>query len=372
MTVKKIDLSKYKEDPTFYPEIRLIITIKSFDLQAIRERYLKNRNKISNRTGSVNRRETARGGVAELTIKNGKITHQEVLTKLPEPRGIDSFEDITSFSSENKVHILKGEKLKTLTNPWFSYIHTVDINRKDTNRLLISSSGFDCIFEYSIEEEQNTLEWFAWENDFDHGRDPDTGEKLYLTRNKDTAAKFEKEGKKYILIDDPAHQVLPTAKRAAFINSVVYDPTNENNIIGTFFHEGAVYQISRETGKAVKVLDQLKNPHGGMKLKENNFTATSTASGEIVTGTIKKQNRYTFENLKGKPDFLKDMEWVQNTKIVGKNFIAIDSNRNSFIIINTEKKLISTVPYNPNWAIQDIVVSHLNGNQKYIIKNITD
>ncbi len=371
MKSTSIDLSEYTVDHKFYSEIKIIVTIKSFDLQAIRKRYLKNKNKKSNRTGSVNRRESATGGIAELTIKNGELSNFQILTRLKEPRGIDSFQDITSFSSEDKVHIIQGKTLKTLTNPWFSYIHTVDINRKNKDRILISSSGFDCIFEYSINDEHQTYEWFAWENGFNHGIDPETADKVFLTRYKEVAERYEEENKKYKLISDPANQILPTAKRAAFINSVVYDPTNPDNIIATFFHEGAVYEINRITGKATKMLDGLKNPHGGIKLKDNHFTGTSTTGGEIVTGNTEKQTRYSFLNLAGKPDFLKDLEWVQNSKIVNQNFIAIDSNRNAFIIINPTKKLLSRVTFNPNWAIQDLVVSDLNENQKNIIRNIT-
>ena len=113
---KTVDISDYKEDDNFYPEIKLLVTIKSFDLQAIRERYLKNKNKKSNRTGSVNRREVARGGIAEITIKEGKIVHSEVLNEFPEPRGVDSYSNVTAFSTENKVHLLQEEALQTISN----------------------------------------------------------------------------------------------------------------------------------------------------------------------------------------------------------------------------------------------------------------
>ena len=367
---KEIDISGYKEDHSFYPEFKLLITIKSFDLQAIRERYLKNKNKKSNRTGSVNRREVALGGVCELTIKAGKVVHSEILNEFPEPRGVDSYKNVTAFSSENKVHLLQGETLKTISNPWFSYIHTIDIEKEHSNRMLVSSSGFDCIFEYSLEDSMKTFEWFAWENGFNHGIDPETSEKLFLTRKKEEAEKYQAEGKNYLFISDPENQTLPTAKRAAFINSVVYDPFDKRNVIATFFHEGAVYQIERSTGNTEKVLDGLNNPHGGMKLGAENYMGTSTRGGEIVIGNKNNQTRYSFINLRGKPEFLRDMEWVQNTKIVDNNFIAIDSNRNAFAIINPEKELISFVEFDPNWAIQDLVVSYLNEEQKNIIRNI--
>ncbi|MFW5916406.1 MAG: hypothetical protein ACOCTM_02930 [Bacteroidota bacterium] len=370
MKTNSVDLSAYKKKHSFYPEIRLLITIKSFNLQAIRERYLKSRNKKSKRTGSVNRRETAIGGLAEITLKKGEISHQKIVAKLPEPRGIDSQEDITAFSSENKVHVLYKDHLKTLTNPWFSYIHTVDIDRKEKQKILISSSGFDCIFEYSIISQQKTHEWFAWENGFDHGIDPENGEKLYLTRNKETAAEYEREGKHYILIDDPVNQVLPTAKRAAFIKSVVYDPLDRENIIATFFHEGAVYQIKRNSGKTEKILDGLVNPHGGMKLKSGSIMGTSTKGGEVVIREKEIQYHYDFSRIPGKPDFLSDFEWIQNSIVTREgNILAIDSNRNSFVIFNPEKKLIDFIPYDENWAVQDVIETSADDNQLNILKN---
>ena len=50
MNINRIDLSKFKVDHHFYPQLELLVTIKSFDLKAVRERYLKNRDKKSNRS----------------------------------------------------------------------------------------------------------------------------------------------------------------------------------------------------------------------------------------------------------------------------------------------------------------------------------
>ena len=36
----KIDLSQFQKDHTFYGELNFLLTVKSFDLQAIRKRYL--------------------------------------------------------------------------------------------------------------------------------------------------------------------------------------------------------------------------------------------------------------------------------------------------------------------------------------------
>jgi len=365
MSIQKKDLSQFSTNHDFYPETRLLVTIKSFDLKAIRERYLKNRNKKSNRTGSVNRRETAIGGIAEVTLHQGKLKNLQILTRLPEPRGIDSVRGLTAFSSENKVYLLSNDQIKTIENPWFSYIHTTDIQRSGGNRLLVSSSGFDCIFEYDVEEKNKTFEWFAWENGFDHGMDPETGENLYLTRSGEKAKEYEKQSKRYIHIEDPENQTLPTAKRAAFINSVVYDPTDANGIIATFFHEGAVYKIDRKTSQAKKLLDGLINPHGGMKLDDGRIMGTSTKGGEVVLQSAQAQTRYDFSNIPGKPEFLSDFEWIQNSIYTKEgDILSIDSNRNCFVIFNPDSGYIDFIPYNENWAVQDLIESSASPSER--------
>ena len=53
----KIDLSQFQRDHSFYGELNLLLTVKSFDLQAIRKRYLAS--KKNKRAGSVERRKVA-------------------------------------------------------------------------------------------------------------------------------------------------------------------------------------------------------------------------------------------------------------------------------------------------------------------------
>jgi hypothetical protein len=370
MKVTKHNLATYKQDHNFYKPFSLLSTVKSFDLQAIRERYLKTRSKKSNLTGSVERRKVSIGGIVHLGIEKGKLSYSNILAKLPEPRGIHCVDDIIALSSENKAFVIQNQTIHTIQNPWFSYIHTVQIDKNDRSRLLISSSGFDSIFEYDYLKNEKTFEWFAWENGFAHGKDPETGEKVFLTRDQAQAEKYKKEGTPHIFITDPVNNPLPTAKRAAFINSVVYDKL-PGRLLGTFFHEGAVFAINRVTGIAEKVLDNLKNPHGGQALNHE-FVGTSTGSGELVIGNETEQHRYDFRNLPGKPDYLADMEWIQNSIIVEDNIISIDSNRNAFVIFNTKKKLIDFIPYDNNWAVQDIAITEVSKEQADVIRKLED
>ena len=356
MNTKKIDISKFRRDSSFYGEIHLLLTVKSFDLEAIRKRYIKSRQNVSSRVGSVERRKISIGGIVKLTIHKGVLSQDEILTKIPEPRGIDSFNDLIAISSENMVFIISGTDIKEISNPWFSYIHTVNFNRKSKERILISSSGYDAIFEYDLNTKNKTYEWFAWENGFSHGYDPQTGNKFYLTRKEEDYLRYKELGEECIFIADPVNQILPTAKRSAFINSVVYDLENHKDIIATFFHIGAVFSISKTSNKTTKRLDGLKSPHGGRKYG-NGYLGTSTSGGMVVTGTLDRKVGYFFNSLPGKPEYLGDLEWLQNSIVVNNNIVTIDSNRNSFVIFNPEKKYIDIIPFNTNWAIQDFIVS---------------
>ena len=162
---------------------------------------------------------------------------------------------------------------------------------------------------------------------------------------------------------------MPTSQRAAFINSVVYDPYDENKIIATFFHEGCVYSIDRSSGKCTKLLDGLKNPHGGKRLN-NGYIATSTTGGAVVTGDIKNNKHYNFQRIEGKNYLLADFEWIQNSVITGNLVISIDSNRNSFVIFDIEKKLIDLIPFDENIAIQDLVLGNPDAVQIERLRNI--
>ncbi len=246
MTTK---LTSYKRNRGFYKPKAFLITVKSFEMEKIRERYLKSRKNKSGRVGSVERRGVDQGGVVYVEIENGVISKYEILSFLPEPRGIDVARDMIAISTENVVHVIRQNGVERIDNPWFSYIHTVQFNHcHEADRLLVSSSGYDCIFEYDLANFEKTWEWFAWEHGFKKGYNAKTERDIILTRNVKEATQLRLSGEEYLFISNPEKQVLPTAQRAAFINSVVYDCSQRGKLLATFFHEGAVYRIDMNSG----------------------------------------------------------------------------------------------------------------------------
>lgn len=350
----ELSLADFTRDHSFYAEVPLLLTIKSFDVQAIRKRYLESRSRLKSRAGSVSRRKIATGGLGFAVLKDGRINHHEVLLKLPEPRGIDARGNAIVFSSENKVISLQGENMAELENPWFSYIHTSFLNPTQPEKVLVSSSGFDAIFEFDLTTQQKTFEWFAWENGFDQGFDPELNDKVWLTRDLEVYKRHLAANRHTLLIDDPLQGSLPTAKRAAFINSVHYNPIDPGKILATFFHEGAVYEIDTQSMQAVKVMGGLKNPHGGQKVGSD-YLATSTGSGQVFLGNTSKMKVFDFSYLPGKPEALAEVEWLQNSIPYHDFILTIDSNRNAFILFHPTRKLYDMVSFDKDWAIQDLV-----------------
>ncbi len=366
----QVDISAFTRSSGFYSDIPLILTVKSFDLQAIRKRYLASKTNKSGKAGSVERRKPAEGGITSLKLAKGEIREETILCKTKEPRGIDVTDQYLGIANEQAVYILDSEGNQTkLQNPWFSYIHTVQFHPEKDNHILISSSGFDLIQEYNFETGKPTFEWLAWEHGFNKAHNPATGKSIILTRKPTEAEQLANQEINHLLIEDPATDTLPTAKRAAFINSVTYHPEKPGFLLATFFHEGKVYQIEKESGRAEEILSGMKNPHGG-HIHQQKTIATSTGTGEIFVKEKGNITALSTANLPGKPAGLGEMEWVQNTLSVGEHLIAIDSNRTSFIVIHPEKKQYDIIPYNNHWAVQDMVLGTPTSAQKKALQKI--
>ncbi len=364
----KTELRTFQRNSSFYKPKAFLVTVKSFEMQKIRERYLESRKSKHGRIGSVERREVAEGGLVFIEIDNGVISKYEILSFLPEPRGIDVAKDMIAVSTENVVHVIRESGVERIDDPWFSYIHTLQFNHcHAADRLLVSSSGYDCIFEYDLATFEKTWEWFAWEHGFQQGYNARTGLEIILTRNVKEASKLRASGKDYLFISDPEKQTLPTAQRAAFINSVVYDCKEAGKLLATFFHEGAVYRIDMKDGSCERILEGMKSPHGGRNYREA-YMATSTATGELLFSDDRK---ISFDGLPGKPEELSELEWLQNSVAFDDCIITIDANRNSFVLIDPDQEKFDMVRFDPNWAIQDIAPV-IDASTKELVKKIKE
>ena len=358
-----LDLNNFTSDPDYFGNIELLLTVKSFNLQEIRQRYLKSQKR--SKSGSVKRREPAEGGLVYLKIKKGKIVRENVLLKYKEARGIDFKNNRLAISSENEIYILNigTQEVKKIEHPWLSYIHTVKFSA-DLNKILVASSGVDSILEFDVATRQKIWEWNAWEAGINKGINPETGEKHYLTRSAKKANDLKSQDKKVILIQNPREDKLPTALRAAFINSAEYD--SDGNILLTFFHDGDVKKLDKKSNTLTPILKGFNKPHGGIST-QSGYLVTDTAGGRVIEKNDIKTN-YWFKNLAGKDFRLKEMEWLQTSHKHRDAIITIDSNRTSLVVFDPDRKTKMLVPYNSNWAVQDFI--DIEGNIETINKTL--
>lgn len=349
-----IDISTFETNNAFYGDLNIIITVKSFELQAIRKRYLES--KKNSKVGSVERREPSLGGLVSMRLHDGQLKDEEVLSRMKEPRGIAFQENRIAYASENVIIVLHADGSRyEIENPWFSYVHTVDFSPYYEHHILISSSGFDCFFEYDYVQNKLVKEWFAWENGIYEAHDKE-GNTIYITRKADQKEKWEREGKHVNFIQHPATDHLPTSQRAAFINSVYYHRSKEDSYVATLFHKGEVRKIDA-SGQEV-LFSGLKSPHGG-RMSDHEKIVVNTAKGTLMVNDVV----YDFQFLAGKPEEMQDMEWLQNAIFLGNLVVVIDSNRTSFVLLDLNKKLKSVIPYNSNYAVQDLVRGSLSEAQ---------
>ncbi|MCF8232844.1 MAG: hypothetical protein K9J27_11705, partial [Bacteroidales bacterium] len=304
-------------------------------------------------SGSVERREPAIGGLVSVNIEDGQIISRKIIGKYTEARGIDVRSGKVAFSSEDEIYIFSGdtEKPTIINHPWLSYIHTVKFNT-NADRLLVASSGVDTLLEFDVETGECVWEWVAWEHGLQQGENPETGESHFLTRDPNEADQLKSQGKNVLLIRNPGEEKLPTAMRAAFMNSAEYE--RSDSVVATFFHFGEVRRIDKSTGKMETIISGLEKPHGGMPY-HSGYLATDTAGGRVVQQDAAGMREFRFAGLPGKSEAVRDLEWLQTSHWNDEQTVTVDSNRTNLTFFNSSYRKRMHVQYNPDWAVQDFI-----------------
>jgi hypothetical protein len=344
-------LKDWQKNAQFYGDLKLLMTIKSFDLQAIRARYLASKKNASGKGGSVERRAVSLGGLAQVSIKNGSLQEDWVKGDLKEPRGLASSTNKWAYSVEDQVIVYDAKERYSFSYPWFSYIHTVNFHPQKKDCILVTSSGFDSVFEFNYKTGNLNWEWFSWEHGLDLGHSKD-GASVRITRKGEVYKTLMEKGESALLISDPTTDHLPTAQRAAFINTAVYD--GEQHFLATLFHEGTVRSVDINTGASEIVMSGMKNPHGAKRLADDSLLCTNTGGGEVWLLEGENLHHYAFADLPGKAAAMEGVEWLQNTIAVKDFFISIDANRNALVVFNPAKQLYDMIPFSDDWAVQDL------------------
>lgn len=275
-----------------------------------------------------------------------------------EPTGLGVNKNKIAVGAGDTVELYDLEaKTKTLyKHPWFASIHTLEFSA-DGKRLLITSTGFDVIFEIDLPSGLIVWEWWAWDAGYDENPDH-----YRVTRAPVMNHLFEKMGLPVFRVSHPHEWQnkqgrvygLPTKQRAEHLNSARYDEFG--NILVTFFHSGRGLRVNYKTKESTVVLENLERPHGLMP-REGGYLITDTQRGRFLflnermepTGGVHVNE---LGGIQRDPDA---PEWLQNTvKLRGHLFASIDIHRRKLWLIDVGSKRYRGLEIPEDWALQEV------------------
>lgn len=244
--------------------------------------------------------------------------------KLSCPSGILQWGDVIAVASmrQNEIYLFNknGHLLHTLSHPILNTPHSMAVTRNDT--LLVASTGVDGILEFTRKGEC-IWKWFA----FEHGYELDQyGRKRVLN----TQGNTEHRNIDY-----------PTLYQTTHVNSIIQHQSEDNIILATLFHQGAIIAVDKKTGVPTTLVAGLDNPHS-IRTCGDGYVASDTKKGRIVLLN---------ENLKERGSFQVGSNWLQDAVVLSSgNFLAVRSDEHDIVEVDYKtKKIISTFSYPKNW-----------------------
>lgn len=332
-----------------------LVVVKSQDQTNRRNRLLSG---IKNgKYGRTESRPTSTGLLSHVTLAEGTV-RLNWKSEFPEPRHIIQLNaENYALTDVNGVNIIskRGRVIRRIDDPLYAFLHSIDRNAFDRDKLLVCSSGYDAVVETDLITGKRSFLWSAWENGFN----PDE-EGNWLALTTDYYRRALSEGRRAIFVDPSKYgeQGINTKFRSAHPNVAVYNPYNNNNsIIISIGHGGSLYEVDLATSRSRIIFDGLSQmPHGLMPY-ENGWVVTNTTKGEIwfLTADFNPINILSFDGFPGKIAELGAIEWLQNTKLVTSGiFLCLDANRGlvAFDIVNRKFNVFQP---DLEWCLQDAI-----------------
>jgi len=355
MTYHSYDLGEFEKTANHLDNARIVFVVKSQNQIQRRADMLAGRKK--GRFGRTSERPVDTGLYCLCRFKNGNIEIESVC-EYREPRHICRYDADTFLLTEmsSLLHIrIDGKAFRRIDNPFFSFLHTVDVS-SDGRYALVTSPGYDVVLEIDLSTEQSNFEWFAWEHGFNPSR-----EGLWLAARKTIYDTYLQEGKKAMFIDPDEYgeKGVHTAYRTVHPHIAIYNPYDDgSSIIVAFGHQGEIYKIERRTKKMEKVFEVGSQMPHGLKPYKGGWCIADTTRGEwiVLDRNFSIVEKYITKNLGGKVEGTEDVEWLQHAYPFDDQFIIfIDANR-GVIVLDRDSKKYSVYDPDPNWCIQDVLL----------------
>ncbi len=356
--VPVIDVATFKETSENLINGGFVLQMKGFNRP---ERLARKRSQqASGRLGSAGHRRISEGAIMTFdNLPQGLSLDLKDASSIfwtSDSRGmyVDDVNRKIYFGAVNEVMVLDMDSkdayqvASSAMSP-LAFVHSIDLSA-DKKKLLLTSAGFDMIVEVGLEDREPDRYWLANEGTLPSGDLPSSSK----VKERGGAA-IEKVVDRTGMATHIGGLGLPPAQRVAFPNGASY--IDENRILATFFHQGLA-EINLETGQSRSIDLSLSHPHAPLRFGDG-FIVTDTGNGRavVLNSDLEPSTIIDFKNLA-------DMnlsvgghgEWLQYVGPVNatdKKILAVDSNKESLVVVDLENQVYNQIHLNSNWVIQE-------------------
>jgi|GEM_PF-6877710 len=367
-------LKNYREAPELLRSAHAVFVVKSSSGQTVRDERMKalhaGRTLEERRSAPVGRnmiRGPEEGLLLRASLAGDEIpetSQDQIVTQ--ESTGFSVFGDSYAYTSFDRVMVHNGRTgvTRIFTHPQFAHLHTV-VYSSTGRELLVTSPGFEKIFEIDAETGAVLWEWSAWDHGYSRSND---GSRIYTQSEK---TESEIPGVNVVSLNelletDHRGFGIPTWYRAVHLNDASYD--EDGNILASLFYPGKTVKISRATGLAEEMITGLSKPHGFHVLRpgqgREKYLVTNTGAFEAgYTGIYDESfsliRKISTEGMPGRKDHLRDFpdwQWVQYTTQMTASVVAmVDVVRAKLYLVDKEHRTYRAISVPREWSLQMIV-----------------
>lgn len=206
----------------------------------------------------------------------------------------------------------------------FNDLHTL---RETPNGILVTTSGTDSIVEISKDGKELFWSWFATE----HGYTRDSfGKERRLDLNTDHRRFFYN-----------------TWLRTTHVNSAL--PLLDGSILVTFFHQGILGKLDRESGLVTTVVSDLKRPHAA-RFSDTKITFVDTGRGIAYRGSL-SGNTFAIEN-----SIHIESNWLQDAQFTNGMWHLVDAQNARVYFGNLEGEILAYDQFDTNWDFFEVLL----------------
>jgi hypothetical protein len=265
-------------------------------------------------------------------------TKQEVFsTAIRSAMGIDYSDEMFYIASrkDNAIYVVDHSlrAKKSIGNRNFNDLHSLV---RTNSGLMLTSSGIDSIIEVDLNGNSLWM-WCAVENGFNLNP---IGDIRVIDKTAD-------------------HRMLDysTLTQTTHITSATYTDEKEEKVLATLFHQGAVIEIDKKSGKTRTVIEGLSAPHSVQKFG-NSFMISDTNANRILLLNLKDT---VIKEIYG------DFKWVQDARpLTNGNFIVADANNNRILEINSRGAIVDEFHHSRNFKLFNVIeIKHLQSREKF-------